>query len=55
MNDIAVDAASSLDVPAILSLLERCGLPTAGLVGHLPETFVARRDGQIVGSAALEL
>ena len=55
MSDIVVDDATSLDAPAILSLLERCRLPTAGLADHLAETLVARRDGQIVGSAALEL
>jgi amino-acid N-acetyltransferase len=55
MNDIIVDAATSLDAAAILSLLERCGLPTTGLVDHLGETIVARRNGRIIGSAALEL
>jgi amino-acid N-acetyltransferase len=55
MNRIVVEAATPVDAPAILSLLERCGLPTAGLVDHLADAFVARTEGRIVGSAAIEL
>ena len=55
MSDIIISAATPVDAPAILTLLDRCGLPTAGLVDHLAETFVAHRDGEVVGSAALEL
>jgi amino-acid N-acetyltransferase len=50
-----IDAAVPADAPAILSLLERCGLPTAGWIDHLADTVVARLDGEVVGSAALEV
>jgi amino-acid N-acetyltransferase len=55
MNEIILSPATPADAPAVLSLLERSGLPTAGLVDHLNETVVARRDGEILGTAALEL
>jgi amino-acid N-acetyltransferase len=52
---IAIDAARDTDLPAVLVLLERAGLPQDGLSEHLATTLVAREDGAIVGSAALEL
>jgi amino-acid N-acetyltransferase len=39
----------------VLDLLRRAKLPTDDLENHLTTTLVARRDGAIVGSAALEL
>jgi amino-acid N-acetyltransferase len=55
MTAAVIEAALPADAPAILSLLERCGLPTAGWIDHLGETVVARLDGAVVGSAALEI
>jgi amino-acid N-acetyltransferase len=52
---VMIDAATQTDLAAILALLERAGLPQDGLADHLATTLVARQDGVIVGSAALEL
>lgn len=52
---VVIDAAKETDLTAILALLERAGLPQDGLADHLTSTLVARQDGAIVGSAALEL
>ncbi len=43
------------ELPALYALLERAGLPVAGLEAHTPTTLVARHAGQIVGSVGLEL
>jgi amino-acid N-acetyltransferase len=50
-----IDTARSDDLGPILELLTRNGLPLDGLSDHLPTTLVAREDGQVVGSAALEI
>ena len=51
-----IDAAQSADAAAIFALLEQQHLPLDGLRDHLATTLVARSDdGQIVGSAALEI
>ncbi len=42
------------DAPDVLRLLERNHLPLDGLPDHLGTTLVARHNGQIIGSAALE-
>ena len=52
---IIIDAAQEIDLPAILALLEKSGLPQDGLSDHVATTLVAREDHAIVGSAALEL
>jgi amino-acid N-acetyltransferase len=52
---IVIQAANSNDLPGIFMLLEKSGLPQAGLSDHLATTLVAREDQAIVGSAALEL
>jgi amino-acid N-acetyltransferase len=52
---IAITAAHAADVPAILALLERSGLPPDGLREHVATTLVARAGAHVVGSAALEL
>jgi len=52
---IIIDAAQETDLPAILALLEKSGLPQDGLSDHVTTTLVAREDHAIVGSAALEL
>jgi amino-acid N-acetyltransferase len=55
IDPISLGPAAKADASAILSLLERADLPTAGLVEHLDETLVARKGDEIVGVAALEL
>jgi arsenate reductase len=49
-----IGVATPDDVPAVLALLEHNHLPVDGLREHIATTLVARRDGRIVGSAALE-
>lgn len=49
-----VEPANRDDAPAILSLLAENHLPLDGLLEHIGTTLVARRDGRVVGSAALE-
>ena len=55
MSEIVITPATPADTPAIFSLLERCDLPTAGLVHHLAEAIVARKCSEVVGSAVFEL
>jgi amino-acid N-acetyltransferase len=55
VTDTPITRATPADSAAILSLLERAGLPTVGLLEHLASTFVARRGEKIVGTVALEL
>jgi amino-acid N-acetyltransferase len=55
MTTIQVEPAEPADTGEILALLDRTHLPKDGLLEHLASTFVARRDGRIVGSAALEV
>ena len=52
---IVITAAQAADMPAILALLERSGLPPDGLREHVATTLVARDGARVVGSAALEL
>src|SRR6266699_1620585 len=52
---IIIDAAQETDLPAILALLEKSGLPQNGLSDHITTTLVARENHAIVGIAALEL
>lgn len=55
MRTITIGAARSSDLPAVLALLERSGLPKEGLVDHRDTTVVARDGDEVVGSAALEI
>jgi len=50
-----IESATERDLPEIRALLELLHLPLAGVDDHLPTMLVARNDGQIVGTAALEL
>lgn len=52
---MVIEPAGAEDQDAVLDLLARAKLPEAGLRNHLDTLFVARLDGRIVGSAALEL
>ena len=47
--------ASEEDWAVILDLLRQNRLPVDGLAAHLATTVIAREDGRIVGSAAIEL
>ncbi|MBI2887755.1 MAG: GNAT family N-acetyltransferase [Chloroflexi bacterium] len=53
VHDIGL--ASPEEFQQVLALLERCGLPLAGLSDHRATILVARLGGRVVGSAALEL
>src|SRR5437773_12294500 len=50
-----IEQARSDDAQDLLGLLERNHLPPDGLLDHLATTLVARQNGQIIGSAALEV
>lgn len=52
---MTIEPAKSGDLPAILSLLERGGLPAAGLDQHLEAAVVAREGTRVIGCAAIEL
>jgi amino-acid N-acetyltransferase len=54
MTDPSIGPARRDELPRILALLEEAGLPTDGLEDHLSTTLVARGDGRILGSAAIE-
>jgi len=49
-----IEAARAADGPAILRLLQENSLPVDGILDHLKSGLVARADGRVVGSAALE-
>ena len=55
MTDVTVETALTGDRAAILGLLDRVHLPQDGLGENLPHALVARRDGDIIGSAVLEI
>src|SRR6266446_5871224 len=50
-----IERAAPADLADILALLERCGLPQAGLEEALATTVVAREAGRMVGCSALEV
>jgi amino-acid N-acetyltransferase len=50
-----IETARPSDAEAVLRLLARHHLPPEGLESHLATTLVARHDGEVVGSAALEV
>ena len=51
----AIEAARPTDLDAIDRILTHYHLPLDGLREHLATTLVARENGAVVGSAALEL
>ena len=53
--DTCIERARPDDAADILGLLERNHLPLDGLLDHLTTTLVARQNGQVMGSAALEI
>jgi amino-acid N-acetyltransferase len=52
---IEIDRATPADAEAVFRLLEDNHLPLDGSSEHLATTIVAREEGRIVGSAALEV
>ena len=54
-DDIEFTPATPADLPATAAFLTANELPTDGLAEHLKSLWLARRDGRIVGSIALEL
>ena len=50
-----IRAATTRDLAAIKTLLERNKLPLAGLEGHIATTLIAQRSARVVGCAALEV
>ena len=56
MEDISFTPATSADLPALRTLLERCDLPVEDLRSeHLEHFVVCRRGDQLVGTVGLEL
>lgn len=54
-TDLNIEPAMAADLPEIEELLGLAGLEPDGLGEHLETTLVARRQGQLVASAGLEL
>ena len=50
-----IESAKHQDLPAVHALLDRLNLPLDGVDDHVQTMLVAREDGQVVGTAALEL
>ncbi len=55
MGEVVITPLQSNDLPDVLHLLARCGLPEAGLAEHVATMLVAQVDGRVVGSAGVEL
>lgn len=47
--------ATKLDLPGVLALLHDTGLPSDGAASWIDQFVIAERDGEVVGSAGLEL
>ncbi len=54
-TQIKIEPATELDQTAILDLLTQNNLPIDGLSDHWSSTLVARANGSVIGSAALEV
>lgn len=52
--DILIESATPDDLPAVETLLNSSNLPLDGLRDHIATLLVARQQGTVVGSAALE-
>ena len=50
-----IEFASDQDLPEVRSLLQRLSLPLDGVDKHVKMMLVAREDGRVIGTAALEL
>ena len=51
---LVIDTAQETDIPDLFALLQQSSLPIDGLRDHLSTVLLAREDGEVVGSAALE-
>ena len=49
-----IERASASDVPDVLAHLAQLNLPLDGVEAHLDRLVIARDDGRLVGTAALE-
>jgi amino-acid N-acetyltransferase len=52
---VELRTASSADLESVFSLLDRSGLPTAGVADNFSQFLVAEADGRLVGVVGLEL
>jgi amino-acid N-acetyltransferase len=52
---VTLRSAGSADLPAVLALLSRANLPTAGVADALPHFVLAESEAELVGAAGLEL
>jgi amino-acid N-acetyltransferase len=52
---VALRSAQTMDLPEVLDLLGRSGLPPAGVADALPHFVIAESEGQLVGVVGLEL
>src|SRR5829696_6075022 len=52
---VELRTASAPDLEAVFSLLDRSGLPTAGVADHFSQFLIAEADGSLVGVVGLEL
>src|SRR5688572_25727703 len=50
-----IEPARHSDLPQVHELLGRCNLPLAGIDKHVTTMLIAREQGSVVGTAALEL
>jgi amino-acid N-acetyltransferase len=55
MRAVTIEPANHADTAAILTLLQRSDLPTAGLADHVANAVVARAHDAVIGCAALEM
>jgi len=53
--DLVIESATPVDLKPVLALLTLHRLPPDGLEEHLATLLVARRGGEVVGSAALDV
>ena len=54
-SHVQIGKAAPSDLPQFLALLERCGLPTQGVADVREAAIVVRKEGQVIGCAALEV
>jgi amino-acid N-acetyltransferase len=52
---VELRTASAADLQSVFSLLDRSGLPTAGVADNFSQFVVAQADGRLVGVVGLEL
>jgi len=55
MREGPLEPARSEDLPSILDLLARCGLPTEGVADHLGRFVVARENGHVIACTGVEV